>query len=110
MCLLDIESQLHLLVLRVAKLAERVSGSTAIANKDVEVAVMAEQQLSAIVIGCRLYYFKDGSGNKASLCLNKFLLKVNFHRATFAWHKIPDGEPLTSPKSGPAGCHHEVTA
>lgn len=103
--LLDFESQLHLLVLRVAKLAEWVTSSTAIANKDVEVAVVAKQQLSTVVIGRWLYHFQDGSGDKASLCLNKF-----HHLATFTGHKFPHGEPLTFPRSGPAGCRRKVTA
>lgn len=69
--LLNICLQLHLLVLRVAKFAEWVSGSTAIANEDVEVAVVAKQQLSTIVIGRRLYHLQDGSATTTTTILIK---------------------------------------
>lgn len=56
--------KLHSLVLCVAKLPEWVSGSTAIANKDVQIAVMAEQKLPTVVIGRWLNHLQNGSRNK----------------------------------------------
>lgn len=50
-----------LLVLGVAKLSKRISCTTTISNKNVQVAVLTKQQLSSIMIGRWLHHLKDGS-------------------------------------------------
>ena len=50
-----------LLVLRVPKLAEGVAGPPAVPREDVEIAVMSEEELAAVVIGRWLFNLQKDS-------------------------------------------------
>ncbi|KAG7225997.1 hypothetical protein INR49_018598 [Caranx melampygus] len=51
----------------VAKLSKRVPGSTAVTDEDVQIAVMAKQELPSIMVGGRFYHLKDGSGPREQM-------------------------------------------
>ena len=54
--LLTIDSQIHSLILRIAKLSEGVPRTAAISDKDVQEAVLPKEELSSVVVGRRLRY------------------------------------------------------